>query len=353
MVRVAALTSSQSEPASRFRIKQYIPKLLSYNVHVTDYCPIISQHARLPGILSNIRTRYLPPVVASQLLINSFLRIPGILGSYRADVLWLERCFIPGLDVLVRLTKAPRVLDVDDAVWLMNPLGEKSAGFLTRNVDAVIVGNDYLANWYSSFCKKIYVIPTAIDFQRFSLKQNSLEGASNQFIIGWTGSSSNFKYFKLVEKPLARFLADHVEAKIFIIADKRPVFEMIPENKIIFERWTPQSESSLLHQMDIGIMPLTDDDWTRGKCSFKMLQYMATGIPVIVSSVGMNKEVLAKGFCGYAAENDDDWYDHLVELYSKPALREELGRTGRSIIENNYSIEIISKQLAEVFRGFA
>lgn len=352
-IRVAALTSSRNDPTARFRFRQHIAVLDKYCVEVTEHCPAFNQLARLPGKLSNIRTRYIPPILCAQMLLNAFLRIPGIVGTYKADVLWLERCFIPGLDALVHLTKAPRVLDVDDAIWLMTPLGEWSAKLLTRSVDAVIAGNNYLADWYSKYCKKIYIVPTAIDCQRFLPKQDGPKTENDFFVIGWAGSSANFKYLKLIEKPLARFLTNHPRSKLLIVADRGPVFKLIPKSQVMFEPWMVQTEATILHKMDIGIMPLTDDDWTRGKCSFKMLQYMATGIPAVVSNVGMNKEILAKGLCGFGVDNNEAWYEYLELLYSKPHLRAELGRTGRMIAESSYSIEVISRQLADVFRSFA
>lgn len=353
IIRVAALTSSRNDATARFRIRQYVLTLEKYNVEVAEYCPILSQYARLPGGLSDIRTRYIPPILGAQMLLNTLFRIPGILGTYKADVLWLERSFLPGAEALVHFTKAPRVLDVDDAVWLMNPLGEWSAKLLTRSVDAVIAGNNYLAAWYSKYCKKIYIVPTAIDCQRFLPKQDGSKTENDLFVIGWTGSSANFKYLKLIEKPLARFLTKHQRSRLLIVADREPVFELIPKSQVMFEPWMAQTEARILHDMDIGIMPLTDDDWARGKCSFKMLQYMSTGIPVVVSNVGMNREVLEKGACGFGADNDEAWYEYFEILYSKPNFRAELGRTGRMIVESSYSVEVISRHLSDVFLDFA
>jgi glycosyltransferase involved in cell wall biosynthesis len=352
MIRVAALTSGRNVPSARFRIRQHIAALEKHDVQVTECCPLVNQHSRLPGKLSMIRTRYLPPVLGAQMFSNIIFRIPGIFGTHKSDLVWLERSFLPGLEVLVRVTKSPRILDVDDAVWLMNPLGEQSARYLVRNVDAVIAGNNYVADWYSDYCRKVYIVPTAIDCQRFVPKQDGLDSERNFFVIGWTGTSANFKYLKLIEKPLASFLRHHKESRLLIMADRRPVFELIPESQVVFAPWTVQTESTILHKIDVGIMPLTDDDWTRGKCSFKMLQYMATGIPVVVSDVGMNSEILKKGFCGFGANNNLAWYQHIELLYSDQDIRANLGRVGREIVEKNYSVNVVSKQLAEVFFNF-
>jgi glycosyltransferase involved in cell wall biosynthesis len=349
MIRVAALTSGRNMPSSRFRIRQHVSALGKYDVQVTEYCPAVSQHLRIPGKLSMVRTRYLPPVLGTQMLFNIMLRIPGVFGTYKADAVWLERSFLPGLEALVHLTKSPRVLDVDDAVWLTNPLGERSARYLARNIDAVIAGNSYVADWYSNYCSKVYVVPTAIDCQRFVAKQECPNSETGFFVIGWTGTSANFKYLKLIEKPLASFLKHHKQARLLIMADRRPAFALIPESQVMFVPWTIQIESAILHKMDVGIMPLANDEWTRGKCSFKMLQYMATGIPAVVSNVGMNSELLKKGFCGFGATNDEAWYQHIENIFLNPVLRTSLGKVGRKIVEENYSVHVVSKQLAEVF----
>jgi len=349
-LKVAALTSGVDIPSRRFRVHQFIPDLAKLAVDVEEYCPLISQHARLPGKLSNIRMRYLPPVLAGQMLFNSALRIPGILGSYSADVVWLERSFIPGLEVLAKSLKRPVVLDVDDAVWLMNPLGERSARFLTGCVDAVVAGNSYLANWYSSYCRNIYILPTAIDCRRYSPGRPPELFDGGEFVVGWIGTSSNFAQLRSAEKGIADFLGMHPEARFLVVADKPPDLREVPPGQICFEPWSAQTEVAAIQKMDVGIMPLIDNDWTRGKCSFKMLQYMATGIPVAVSNVGNNKDVLSKGQCGIGIEPGGDWSAALEYLFKDPPLRRRMGQEGRSIVETYYSVTIAAENLAKVFR---
>ena len=349
-IRVAALTSGQNIPSRRFRVSQHISNLKTYNIEVTEHCPVVNQHARLPGNLSNIRPRYLPPLLASQILLNSLCRIPGIIASHKAQILWLERSFVPGFEAMVSLTKAPRILDVDDAVWLMNPLGRGSAKALARSMNAVVAGNSFLADWYSNYCSRVHVVPTAIDCQQFFLKPES-EDHDDSFVIGWTGTAGNFKYLKMIEKALARFLTNFPKARLLILAEKRPHFEFVAQDKVEFMPWSAATEASGLHRMDVGIMPLEDDDWTRGKCSFKMLQYMAVGLPVIVSPVGMNKEVLQRGLFGFSAENNNAWYQYLEALYFDRQLRFDLGRVGRSVVEKNYDVRVVSSQLSQIMKG--
>ena len=127
----------------------------------------------------------------------------------------------------------------------------------------------------------------------------------------------------------------------------------IPPERIRFVRWSRETEATALTDMSVGVMPLPDDEWTRGKCSFKMLQYMAVGLPVIVSPVGMNKEVLAKGDVGFAATSDDEWYEALESLYKDHSLRAKLGDTARRVVESHFSAQTIAHNLAGIFKALA
>ena len=351
MIRVAALTGGRNTPSTRFRIRQHIPSLQSQGIQVTEYCPFISQHVTLPGFLGRIRLRYLPPVAAAQVTGNLMARIPGILGSRKSDITWIERNFLPGFESLVKTTKRPRVLDVDDAIWMSHLLGRQSLLRLLKNVDTLIAGNRFLADWFSKYCRKVYEVPTAIDCSRFRPKNSRESVAEDEsFVIGWTGTFVNFRYLVHIENALAKFLCDHSKASLLIIADRRPRFRLIPQERVSFMPWDPVTETEGLHQMDVGIMPLTEDDWSRGKCSFKMLQYMASALPVVVSPVGLNQDILAQGECGLAPQNGGEWYDALSALHRDPALRSSLGNKGRRLAEMKYDLPIISSQLTALFK---
>lgn len=351
MIRVAALTSGRHVPSARFRIRQHIAPLRALQVDVKDHCPWLSQHARLPGALGSIRQRYLLPVAMGQVLLNAALRAPGVVGTYQADLTWIERNFIPGLDAAVGCAKAPRLLDVDDAIWLSTLFGQSAAKRLAGRVDAVVAGNSYLADWYGNYCNKIFVIPTAIDCDRFAPGRaapgDPIE--TDRFTIGWTGTAGNFRYLELIERPLSNFLRRHPDARLKIVADQRPLLPLVPAGQLDFIQWHPDNEAVSLQAMDVGLMPLADDAWTRGKCSYKMLQYMATALPVVASPVGMNAEVLTRGACGIAASSLDDWSDALELLYTDRPLGVSMGECGRSIVLADFSVPVIARQLADAF----
>jgi glycosyltransferase involved in cell wall biosynthesis len=347
-MKVAALTSGINTPSARFRVRQYIPVLKSLDVDVTDYCPAISNGARLPGPLRQIRRRYLPPVLLGQALLNVTLRTGGVLGSYRADVTWLERNFAPGLDDLARVLKGPLVVDIDDAIWLYNPFGESVIKRLVARADMVFAGNNFLADWCSQYCSNVQVVATAIDADRFRPAAKSAP-SDGRFVIGWTGTSGNFRFLRDIQPALATFLGENPDTTFRVIADEHPVLPMLPLDQLEFIPWTPAAEHEVLTKMDVGIMPIDDTDLSRGKCSFKMLQYMATGLPVVVSPYGMNADVLQMGNVGFGVKTNDEWLQAFRILRDDAALRTQMGQAGRSVIEAGFSTVSIATKIAASF----
>lgn len=352
MIRVAALSSGQNQPSRRFRVQQHIRPLASIGVEVEEYCPRVDQHARFPGRLGGVRLRYLAPLAMSQAFFNLAGRMPGIIASHRADATWIERNFVPGLDMLVGMVARPRILDVDDAIWLDHPLGEAAYGRFAARMDAVIAGNSYLANWLSRHCTNVSIVPTAIDCTRFRPPTEREEPSAppgRTLTVGWTGTSGNFRFLNLIEGALARFIEETPEARLRVVADRRPDLPAIPERQLEFVKWTPDNEAAEVAGFDIGLMPLTDDPWSRGKCSYKMLQYMASGVAVVVSPVGMNAEVLALGVCGLAATTVDEWLDALRGLRDDSAIRAAMGQVGRHIATHHFDVPVVARKLAGVF----
>lgn len=349
-MKIAALTSGLNVPSARFRVRQYMPALREAGLEVTDYCPAVSQGARLPGKLGQIRTRYFPPLLMGQMLTNLACRIPGILGSYASDVTWLERSFIPGLDSLAGLVKRPLVLDIDDAIWLYNPMGSSAIGRLVGKASMVLAGNRYLADWCSQFCEDIRIVPTAIDADRFVPRAQPKAGDA-PFIVGWTGTSGNFRFLETIKPALVSFFQAEPTARFLIVADKRPELAGVPQDQIDFVPWSAAREHALVQEMDVGLMPIDDTDLSRGKCSFKMLQYMSVGLPVVASPYGMNGEVFAAGDIGFAATTEAQWIDALHQSKRDAEGRARQGRNGRAVILEKFSTEVVARGIAASFRS--
>lgn len=347
MIRVAALTSGRNTPSSRFRVRQHIGALSDRGIEVDEFIPLIEKYRDLPRALS--RLGFLERVLYAGLNAAKLaVRVPSVLNSWRYQVTWVERELFSGRATMERFLKHPVVLDVDDAIWLSGPHAARAAATIARQATVVLAGNRYIADWFSQFCTDVRVVPTAIDPQRF--RPAAHPRVDGPFAVGWTGSSSTYQYLYDIEKPLEEFLSVS-DAQLVVIADKPPAFRSIPSNRIRFIQWTPDVEADALHQFDVGIMPLPDDEWSRGKCSLKMLQYMATGLPVVVSPVGLNQEILEMGMMGLAARSSDDWYSALLELRRDPDLRFRLGREGWRILEKEFSVPVIADKLAAVFRS--
>jgi glycosyltransferase involved in cell wall biosynthesis len=288
-------------------------------------------------------------------------RIPGALGSWSSQVTWVQRELVPGRCTLEPLLKKPLVFDVDDAIWLASASEHSSQRAyegrvlssiqsITKGADIIIAGNHYLADWFADYGAEVRIIPTAIDTERFRPKSTVSENIFSQFIMGWSGSAGNLHYLRAIEPSLKQFMNQFLDSELLVIADKPPSFSSLPSERVRYIPWSPKAEVIAVQQMDVGLMPLPNNEWTKGKCSFKMLQYMACCIPVIVSPVGMNLEVLALGEVGVTANSTSEWYDALVFFYKNRTLGLNYGKNGRTVVENNFSQKIISKKLAEVFQ---
>jgi glycosyltransferase involved in cell wall biosynthesis len=161
------------------------------------------------------------------------------------------------------------------------------------------------------------------------------------------------KYLYAVEEPLADFLVQQQAARLLIVCDRRPQFERIPSDRWQFVQWSPRAEVRPVQLMDAGLMPLADTEWARGKCAFKMLSYMAAGVPVVASPVGVNQEIFQKARVGFPATTQDDWYAALNKLYHEREAATRMGLEGRRIVEEYYSVKNSAIMLAKIFQEVA
>ena len=275
-------------------------------------------------------------------------RVSGVLGSYKNAITWLSRQLLPGYLTLEPFLKRPIVFDVDDAIWLTTPLGSSSVAATAKRAQVVIVGNQYLANWFDNYSKNIHIIPTAVDTEIYK-PNKATHITSNRFVIGWIGTYVNFPYLKAIEGPLDDFLRAYPNGQILVVSDNPPSFERIPIKQMKYIRWSEKSEVEAIQGMDVGLMPLPDTDWTRGKCAFKMLQYMACEVPIVASPVGMNEEVLAMRDFALPAQTAADWYEALDYLYKNNKSAMNMGKNGRVVIKKHFDRKIITKKIAEIF----
>jgi len=337
VIRVAAFTGGATVPSARFRVRQYIPSLLREGIcvevmyrHLGSYPP---------------KEKWLRPLWAGATLLEM---IPKVIKSHSYDVVLLQREMLSTFVTLEPLTKKPRILDVDDAIFLQR--NGDLARRLAQMSDRVICGNAYLADWFSSWNRNVTVIPTAVDTVRY-VPRTARGQSEGRKVIGWIGTSGNLKYLYSIEAALAKVMIIQPDAKIRIVCDQVPEFRLIEAKRCEFIRWSESIEVESIQSMDIGIMPLEDSAWARGKCSFKMLQYMSCGVPVVVSPVGMNAEVLAMGNVGIGACTQEQWLDALVALFDSAAMRSDMGAVGRRVAVESFSIHALAPRLATCLRG--
>jgi glycosyltransferase involved in cell wall biosynthesis len=174
---------------------------------------------------------------------------------------------------------------------------------------------------------------------------------SDEIVIGWIGTSGNFRFLQSIERALSSVLSDNSNVRLLVVSDTCPELLSIPNDRLEFRRWSESNEVADIQAMDIGLMPLIDSLWARGKCSFKMLQYMSCSIPVVVSPVGMNKIVFAHGESGFTANSTSDWYEGLNTLINDSSMRRRMGRMGRQVIQSFYSTQLVGNQLAAALRS--
>lgn len=321
-------------PSTRFRWQQYQTDLEAAGLSVTEAHSHCGAYAP-----SNKATR---AVWLGCAFAENILRLKK---SNKYDLRFLQRNLIATLITIEPWLKAPFVFDVDDAIFL-GPRGA-NANRIARASSLIICGNDFLADHFSQY-GAVTVLPTAVDSARYVPSKKIVDGPR---IIGWSGSSSGLKYIYKIERVISKLMQKFPDVLLKVVCDRPPEFKVLPMEKVIYERWCAEKEVSVLQGFSVGIMPLEDDLWAKGKCSFKMLTYMAVGIPVVVSPVGMNSSILSEADCGFGPKSDDDWLDAISCLLENRGMAGAMGAAGRSLIELRYAKNILGPQLANILES--
>lgn len=337
MFKVAAFTGGAIIASARFRVRQYLPSLMQDGLCVDE---MYSRFSNSPP-----KEKWLRPIWGCATLADL---IPKVIKSHSYDVVLMQREMLSTYVTLEPLTKKPRVLDVDDAIFLYR--NGAAARRLAGMSDRVICGNAYLADWFADFNSDITIIPTAVDTDRY-IPRIECKNQDGQLVIGWIGTAGNLQYLYAIEAALAAVMRTHPNVRMRVVCDRRPEFREIDPSRCDFIKWSEDIEVASIQGMDIGVMPLEDSPWARGKCSFKMLQYMSCGVPVVASPVGMNADVLAMDNIGLGASTSTQWVDALVALLDKEDMRMEMGALGRRVVQQSFSIDVLAPRLAQCLRG--
>lgn len=248
------------------------------------------------------------------------------------------------------------IYDFDDAIWL-NDHSEsklirllkwkKKVGSICKWSHKISVGNSYLYNYAKSFNSNSFIIPTTIDTENYHNPSLFPNGSSSnkRLIIGWTGTHSTLLYLQPII-PVLQKLEKEFNFEFRVIANKNPELNL---KHFTFAKWKKESEIEDLLQIDIGIMPLTNDQWSLGKCGFKALQFMALNIPVAISPVGVNAMIIEDNINGYLCENNEEWSKSLSQLLSDAQLRKNIGQKGREKVIENYSVLSVKDSFLSLF----
>lgn len=273
------------------------------------------------------------------------------------DIVFVQReCFMLGSTFFEkRFSKRSKMIfDFDDSIWLqVVSEGNKSLGFLkdaskTAKLIAlssmVFAGNEYLANYARQYNKCVKIVPTTIDteeYQRMALPPD------NRVCIGWSGSFTTIEHFQFAIPALLKIKEKYGDKVYFkVIGDGNYRHEELGIQGIA---WTKQDELKELSAIDIGIMPLPNDEWTNGKCGLKGLQYMALGIATLMSPVGVNTEIIQDGQNGFLADKVEEWVDKISRLVDDAALRKQIGDAGRQTVVDKYSVLAWRDKYLELF----
>lgn len=241
-----------------------------------------------------------------------------------------------------KVFKKKMIFDMDDALWLPNTTNANAVAAKFKQHDKVnqimkwsyrvSCGNRYLLQYALKFNSNVVLLPTVVDTSTYynQLKQQQ----TDRVVIGWTGSHSTLPFLKMIAPVLLR-LEKEYDFDFIVIADKKPDINL---NSLIFIPWNKQTEIQDLLKLNIGIMPLPNTEWAKGKCAFKAIQYMALGIPAVVSAVGANIDAVPNGMAGYVCSSEEDWYMRLKELLQNVQVRATMGVAGREWVEQQYAV---------------
>ena len=338
------LTDGIFVPASRFRCEQFFP------------------YFREAGIEPTLRYAY---GKSYNRAIHEWWGNPyKVLGRLRrgvhqvalppdTDFVFLQRTAFPQTALFEKILarrRIPTFFDFDDSLWVdgtgaVSPSRKKAFQDAVDLADHVIAGNSFLAD-YAGRPNKTTIIPTVIDTQ---LYVPSPRHAREKVVIGWMGAAGNFPFLTRVAPALKTVLEQRPNVCVRLVSNA--TFEpLLGIDRVEQIPWSAHEEIAQLQNFDVGLMPLVDSPLTRGKCAFKMIQYMAVGAPVVVSNVGANAEVFGDHELGYILD-DFDWVEALLALVDDASLRAQMGELGRNRAVASYSIEAVLPTYLDLFKA--
>jgi glycosyltransferase involved in cell wall biosynthesis len=360
-IRVLALSPIPEEGAGcRFRIAQFIPYLETVGIDVTLRSLFTTEFFRLvykPG-------HYVRKAVTFAGL--TVKRLDSLRDASQFDIVFIYREMFPLGPAVVERLLAMRgrpavVFDFDDAIFLPSVSEAnrliaalkypRKVATIIRHSDHVIAGNEYLAAYARRFNDEVTTIPTCVDTRRFAPARTiAADRNGARPVVGWIGSPTTASYIHALIPVLQRVNQRHpFVLRVSGAGEPMAVPGLAVENP----GWSLDREVELFNTCDIGVYPLADDEWSKGKCGFKALEFMACGVPVVAAAVGVNKEIVQDGVNGFLAATPDEWIEKLGRLLADPGLRGSFAAAGRRTVEERYSLDVNAPKLAAALRSVA
>lgn len=327
-MKIIFLTHSGDQD-QRFRVGQYFPFLIDHQIE-----------PKANPIAGTFRERF---------------AIYGKLSSF--DVTCIQRRLVSPMEFsYIRRKSQKIILDIDDAIMYRSSSFSNPHSFsrwfkfrwMVKGSDVVTVGNQFLKEEVLKVDrrKEVYFIPTSIDTNLYPKKKKTFSG--KEITLGWIGTRGNLKYLKPLEPVFETLARRFSDLKLKIVSDDFYDPRCIP---VIKKRWKLEEENEDLISFDIGLMPLCDDLWSRGKCGLKIIQYLSVGVPVVCTPVGINRDIVRNGYNGFWAITPQEWIERITVLIEHPDLRQRMSLNGIETVEKEYALSVTSKKFLDVIEG--
>lgn len=263
----------------------------------------------------------------------------------RVHKFWLKRLKANGLKL---------IYDFDDAIMFNSPKHSvqesplRMSQFISMitNCHGIIAGNSYLRAWAEPHNKNIWILPTPADTDKYTARLPAAD--DKNIILGWIGGKKTLPFLKSLQPVLDRIFDRHQNISLKIVSNS---FFKAHKMPIMNKVWAEEDEAKDVSSFDVGLSPLPDDPWTRGKCAAKLLQYMASGVPPVASPVGIHNDIIQEGLNGFLAKNDEEWVDKICRLIEDKTLRYRMGAAARETTEKSYSVKATAPKIIEILKA--
>lgn len=337
--------------SSRLRALQYLPYFRSLGWQI-DPAPFFSQ-----AYLENL---YSAQSIRKEALVAFWRRIKTLTKARSYDLVWVEKEILPFFPAvaerLLKTLNIPYMVDYDDALfhrydlhrlWLVRIFLGHKIDKVMRHATLVVAGNDYLAQRArNAGARQVEIVPTVIDLDRYPIPDTRLKTNDKALVVGWIGTPKTSRYLHPLKSVFESLQSQYNVRFAAVGASKESLGDLPVEPW----QWSEDTEVESINHFDVGIMPLEDSPWERGKCGYKLIQYMACGLPVVAFPVGVNCEIVEPGANGFLASGNDKWQESLASLLADAQYRKEMGKNGRNKVESRYCLQVQAPRLEKLLQ---